>query len=92
MVRTNRGLIDFRAVQGLEQYLKERIIVDLELSRKLDKMQYNNVSCQANLIMLFNQIIDFCFSDKEKLVDLIFFFFLIEAFYMIQQWEFIKLF
>lgn len=59
-------------MHGLEQHLKERIIVDLELSGKLDKMQYNGVECQTNLIVLFNQIIDFCFSDKEKPVNLIF--------------------
>lgn len=35
-------------MQGLEQYVKERIIVDLELSGKLDQMQYSGVSCQTN--------------------------------------------
>lgn len=44
----------------------------------MDKMQYNGVSCQPNLIMLLNQIIDFCFSDKEKPVDLFFNFFLVK--------------
>lgn len=45
----------------------------MELSGKLDKMQYSGISCQTKLIMLFNQIIDFCFSDEEKTVDLDFF-------------------
>lgn len=49
-------------------------MTDLELSGKLDNMQYSGISCQTTLIMLFNQIIDFCFSEKEKTVDLNFFF------------------
>lgn len=47
--------------------------MDLEQSGKLDKMQYRGISCQTKLIMLFNQIIDFWFSHKEKTVDLNFF-------------------
>lgn len=75
---------DVRAVQGLEQCLKERKMTDLELSGKLDNMQYSGISCQTTLIMLFNQIVDFCFSEKEKTVDLNFF--LGKAFDMVQQW------
>lgn len=68
--------------------MKERKTVDLELSRKLDKMQYNGVSYQTKLVILFNQIVVFWFSDKEETVDLIFF---SKTFGMMQQWEFIKL-
>lgn len=68
MVGANRALI----VQFQSHTIgkKERKIIDLEISGKLDKMLYGGMSCQTKLIMLFNQIIDFCFSDKEKTVDL----------------------
>lgn len=64
--QTEPLLSNFRAIQCL----KGKKIIDLEISGKLDKMQYNGMSCQTKLIMLFNQVIDFCFSDKEKTVNL----------------------